>query len=142
MPIQIYRRQQPQDDSLAQAIIAGTQGFIQGRGLREKSAEKSLANLYRESQLRKLQREEDSYNQPVPTDPLTGQPLFLPTPGGRYSPNPTIPKDELSNLRRTKLYSSPSNNSASNSDPIIRTGIDEATGQRVGQTQSGRIIPL
>lgn len=58
MPIQIIQRRRPrQDEPLAQAITQGTQGFIQGRQMRQKQDENAIGLAYQMAQMEKLRGE-------------------------------------------------------------------------------------
>lgn len=77
MPIQIYRRQNNPNDSIAQAIIAGTNGFVQGRQMRQQSEDQAISNAYRQAQIQELQRKSEALSAPAPSgyvrDPYSGQ---------------------------------------------------------------------
>lgn len=63
MAVQIYKRQR--NNSIGDAIIAGTQGFVGGRKLRQDTEDQSLANAYRIAQTRELEAKLGSLNQPL-----------------------------------------------------------------------------
>lgn len=92
MPIQIYRRQNNPDNAIGDAILAGTQGFVQGRKMKQDSEDRGIANAYRQAQIDELKRKSQIASQAVTTDPASGQPLFVPSPNGNYVTNPSLPK--------------------------------------------------
>lgn len=77
MPLQIYRRQQAPDDSIAKAITGASQGFIQGRQLRNQTEDRTLANAYKRAQIDEIKRKTGALNQPAPAgytrDPYSGK---------------------------------------------------------------------
>lgn len=60
MPINVYKRDAR--NSLGDAIIAGTQGFMQGQDYKRKRQEQALADALNQANLRKIGREESLYD--------------------------------------------------------------------------------
>lgn len=100
MPVQIYRRQSNPNNSIGDAILAGTQGLLQGRKLRTDADQNSIANALRIAQVQELQRKTAAYDQAPqtgsPADPA--QPLIM-IPGKGLSKNPQY----LNPLEQKKL---------------------------------------
>lgn len=81
MPIQIYRKQEAPGDSLANAILQGTQGFIQGRKMKQENADMAISNAYKQAQVRELERKSGAYGKPLPEG-------FVMTPDGEVRQDP------------------------------------------------------
>ena len=80
MPVNIYRReryQDPNEETIANAILAGTQGFVQGRQIKRQGQEDTLANAYRKAQIEELQRKSQAHVGGTPSgfvqDPVSGR---------------------------------------------------------------------
>lgn len=68
MAFQIMRVKRPgRYDALAQGILGGTQGFIQGQDLRRQREADTLAAAYRNAQIRELERKTEAFSAPLPT---------------------------------------------------------------------------
>ena len=108
MPIQIYRRQN-QDDELAQAIMAGTQGFVQGRQMKQQNEEKSIANALMAAKIQELQRKTQALSEPTPEgyfrDTYSGKlHKTLPSVGGPGNMNPNLTATKFDAYGRPKEY--------------------------------------
>lgn len=73
----IYRRQQKQNP-IGDAILAGTQGFVQGQQIRQNREDRSIANQYRQAQIAELERKTAALDTPIEDpnyfrDPVTGK---------------------------------------------------------------------
>jgi hypothetical protein len=71
--VQVIQRRNEIGDAIAQA----TQGFIQGRQLRQQGEDRSIANAYRNAQIKELERKTQALNEPAPAgyfrDPYSGK---------------------------------------------------------------------
>lgn len=80
MPVQIYKKRNP-NNAIGDAILAGTQGFVQGRQMREQTEDRSIANQYKQAQIGELNRKASAYGKALPEG-------FVMTPDGEIRQDP------------------------------------------------------
>ena len=110
MPPQVIAFNRPTREdprSIGASFISGFSGSRQKRKKRESEGiTSSLAGLKTLAEIEKLQQQAQGFEGEAPTDPLSGQPLFIRFPGGGFKANPLVPKDEISNMQRLALQES------------------------------------
>lgn len=131
MPQIIQRR-----NALGDAITAGTQGFLQGRQMRQQNEDRSIANAYRMAQMQELQRKSQALEAPIEDpnyfrDPASGK-LYKRTTsmgaGGEIDPNLTATKfDKYGNPKEYEnLQTRPLSGEASGKFSMAEQGIGNA----------------
>lgn len=105
MPIQIIQRRNPIGD----AITMGTQGFLQGRQLRQQNEELSLARAYKQAQIAELERRTRALDAPIDDpnyfrDPVTLKLIKRTSRDGQMGLNPGLTPVKFDKYGNPKEY--------------------------------------